>query len=479
MCIVHLEKMTKIIATIGPVSDSRELIQEFIESGVNIFRFNMKHNKPSWHLERIKRVQNIADTLKVHVGILIDLQGPEIRIDTENKDVYVDAGEHLVLTSNDTIPKEYSLGKHKVIRLNHKVVLKTLQVGDKFSIDDGLFEFKVVDKVTSSVLLVKSFQKGVIKHRKSLNLVGLDVVLPSLISEDLDKLDMATKTKVDFVALSFTRSKKDIQVLRKEMETRKLDAQIVAKIENKSGVDNIEDIIEHADAIMIARGDLGIEIPMEEIPYLQKEIIKKCRDANKPVIVATQMLQSMIENTIPTRAEAADVANAVFDETDAVMLSGETASGKYPLKAVKYMKKLVQFNEGKKDGAGYTVTVNDQTHAIVRAALSMTKKDAGVKVDKVLVFTQSGYTARVFSSFRPNIPIIALSEKEKTVGSLTMSYGIVPFLGKFPEDSFTYTKLFTEIKRKGFLKEKDLVIVVHGKRWQDEGKTNALVVLTV
>jgi pyruvate kinase len=190
------------------------------------------------------------------------------------------------------------------------------------------------------------------------------------------------------------------------------------------------------------------------------------------------MLQSMIETPIPTRAEAADVSNAVFDQTDCVMLSGETASGNHPLKAVRYMKKLVAYNETKKDDSLYIPKNADQTHAVVRAALSMTKLDSGVKIDKVLVFTQSGYTAKVFSSFRPDIPIIALSESEKTVEQLTMSFGIVPYLGKFPDASFTYDKLFAELKRKGHLKAKDLVVVVHGKRWQDEGRTNAIVVLT-
>lgn len=470
--------MTKIVATIGPASESVEMIRDFIEAGVNVFRFNMKHNEPKWHLDRIQRVQSVANSIKTHVGILIDLQGPEIRINTQKEDIPLGTNETFVLTSNANLPKEHKLDKYKVIRLNHKIVLKTLQVKDKFSIDDGFFEFEVIDKISSTILLVKSLQNGIIKHRKSLNLVGLDVALPSLIDEDLDKLDMATKTKVDFVALSFTRSKRDITILRKEMEQRKIEAMIVAKIESQAGIDNIDEIIENADAIMIARGDLGVEMPMEEIPYLQKEIIKKCRHANKPVIVATQMLQSMIESPIPTRAEAADVANAVFDQTDCVMLSGETASGNYPLKAVRYMKKLVAYNETKKDDSLYVPKNADQTHAVVRAALSMTKLDSGVKIDKVLVFTQSGYTAKVFSSFRPDIPIIALSESEKTVEQLTMSFGIVPYLGKFPDASFTYDKLFSELKRKGHLKVKDLVVVVHGKRWQDEGRTNAIVVLT-
>jgi len=486
---MHKDKKTKIVATIGPATDSVEFIKELIEAGVNIFRFNMKHNEPAWHLERIERVQKIAAELDINIGILIDLQGPEIRINTNKEDVFLEDNEHFILTSKDKLPPE--LAEYKVIRLNNDVVLKELKEHDAFSIDDGFFEFKVVAKVSSDLLVVKSLQKGIIKHRKSLNLVGIDIPLPSLIDEDLDKLNMATKAKVDFVALSFTRSKKDIQILQKEMESRHLDAKIVAKVESQAGIDNIDEIIEFSDAVMIARGDLGVEIPMEEIPFLQKEIIKRCRNANKPVIVATQMLQSMIDNPIPTRAEAADVANAVFDETDAIMLSGETASGKYPLKAVRFMKKMALYNEDKmmcKDdsmgfcsglSSGFTPTSKDQTHALVRAALSMVKKDSGVDVAKILVFTQSGYTARVFSSFRPDVPVIALSENTKTVESLTMSYGIIPFLGKFPEASFSYDTLFKDLKKKELLKDGELVIVVHGKRWQDEGKTNALVVLTV
>jgi len=480
---MNTNKKTKIIATIGPSSDSPELIQRLIKFGVNVFRFNMKHNTIDWHLERIGRVHKIADEMQINIGILIDLQGPEIRINTNNQEINLQDNENFILTCTNT--NDFKLENYKVIYLDNKDVTRSLDVNDSFSIDDGFFNFRVVSKISSDAIIAESLQSCTIKHRKSLNLVGIDIPLPSLIHEDLEKLDMAKKAKVDFIALSFTRSKNDLEILKKEMNDRKLNCKIVSKIESQAGVDNIDEVIKNSDSIMIARGDLGVEINMEKLPFLQKELIKKCRDANKPVIVATQMLQSMIDYPIPTRAEAADVANAIFDETDAIMLSAETATGSYPVKAVQFMTKTAEYNESKIDdvdeldkyshnvSSGFIPSSKDQTHAIAKSAISMLEKDSGIKVSKILVFTESGYTARVFSSFRPKIPIIALSENENTVESLTLSYGVTPFLGQFPEETYSYENLFLDLKKKNILEDNELVIVVHGKRWQDKGKTNA------
>lgn len=454
-----------------------EIITKLIENGVNIFRFNMKHNVPEWHIERINRVQKVANSLQVTTGILIDLQGPEIRIETPN-------GEDISIDEDDKISFGVSFDQgsvlEKFVRIAHTSVIESLLVGDKFSIDDGFLSFEVIEKPNSTLLIAKSAQKGVIKHRKGLNLSGIDVDLPSLIDEDLDKLDIAATSKVDFIALSFTRSKQDIEILQNEIKKRDIQAKIIAKIESQKGLDNIDEIIDVADGVMIARGDLGIEVPIEKLTYIQKELIKKCRTHSKPVIVATQMLQSMVRNPLPTRAEAADVSNAILDGTDCIMLSEETATGNYPVKAVDCMRKICKFNESHKELADFVPESPDQSHAIVKAALSMFQNNSGIKIDKVLVFTETGYTARVLASYRPNIPVVAISDNKKTVENLTLTFGVFSYLMSFPTGNFTFPNNLTfDLLRAGVLKEGDTILIIHGKQWKDPGNTNALVVMGV
>jgi pyruvate kinase len=478
-------KCTKIIATIGPSSDSTEKIKLLISHGVNIFRFNLKHNTFDWHLEKIKKVQKIADELGVTVGILVDLQGPEVRVETFNsQDVVLDKNEEVIFYPSFELSKKdseaiSSLTDNKIVKIAKEKVFGGFDIDDEFSIEDGFHEFKITKKLDKG-FIAKINESGVVKDRKGLNFFGKDLDLPSIVEDDLDKLDMSCKQKMDYVALSFTRDKKDIEGLRKELNKRGIDVHIVAKIESKSGLDNLDEILGVTDAVMIARGDLGIEIPFEKITYYQKEIIKKCRDSAKPVIVATQMLESMISNPRPTRAEAADVANAIFDETDAIMLSGETATGKYPVKAVESMKKIALFNEQHKVMAGYVPKIQDQTRSIVNAAMGIVSDSSPVKINKIVVFTETGYTAKILSSFRPKSHVIALSENLGTVDKLTMSYGVIPLYMKFPKGDFSYPDRANNLlKKRGFLKDGDTILVVHGKKWQDPGYTNSLVVLTV
>lgn len=489
--LLWVSKLTKIVSTLGPASDTPEKIRHLIKSGVNVFRFNMKHNETSWHLERINRVQSAADELGVRVGIMIDLQGPEIRIKTpEGKEIPLQKDEEvLCVTSKRDLSKRVNSivgpsvdeGHEKYILISQEPVIESLEEGDEFSVDDGFYSFRVSEKISDRVLKARIQNSGVIKTNKSLNLVGKDLALPSLIEADLDKLDIAAKTKVDFIALSFVRSKEDVITLREEMDKRKIAARVVSKIESQKGLDNIDEIIQNSDVVMIARGDLGIETPLEKVPYLQKLIINKCREASKPVIVATQMLQSMIENPIPTRAEAADVAGAVYDGADALMLSGETAVGGYPVESVEYMSKIAFFNESHSQAdKEYIPQALDQTHAVVRAALTMLAPFSGVKVDKLIVGTQSGYTARVFSAYRPKVPILALSGNPKTVEELTLSYGVLPIFMKLQEQEFTNPdSLIKRLKKGNYLSTGETVLLVHGKRVKDPGNTNSITVLTV
>ncbi len=331
-------RRTKIVATIGPVSDSPDIIRELLAAGVDIFRFNMKHATRDWHDERIARVREIALNAKKKIGILIDLQGPEIRLETvEKKDIPFKAGEMVTfrLVAKDS----------RDIMIPTKEFFAAMKPEVRVLIDDGAAEIIVNNELGPDWFTGKISIDYTMKHRKSLNVRGIELPLPSLIDDDLLKLDMKNIGMVDFVALSFTRTKQDVEILRDEMKKRNINAWITAKIENQTALDNLDEIIDAAESIMVARGDLGVETPIEQLAFHQKQIITKCREKNKPVITATQMLHSMVENLRPTRAEACDVSNAVYDGTDATMLSEESAGGKYPVEAVKMMEKILEFTE--------------------------------------------------------------------------------------------------------------------------------------
>jgi len=466
--------MTKIVATIGPVSEDDHTLKHLIKAGVNVFRFNMKHNVKEWHEERIKRVQACASEMGVTVGVLIDLQGPEIRINTPAQVTYdVSIGDTIYFTEN---PEDVNLEFPTVI-LDKKHVLKHLEIGDKFSIDDGFMEFETIT-IDKNTALAKVLDAGKIKNRKSLNLVGKNIDLPSLTQSDLERLDIASRTKVDFIALSYVRSASDVKTLRKEISARNLKFKIVAKVENEMGVNNINEIIEASDAVMVARGDLGVEVPIEKLALMQKEIIEKCRLKNKQVIVATQMLQSMVENSMPTRAEATDIANAVFDGTDAIMLSNETASGKYPVKAVETMKRIAKYNETHTSFDDFTPIVKDQTNAIVKSAITMIDSNL-LHIDKIVVFTDTGYTAKVVSSYRQKKPVIAVSSDKESIEALTLCYGVIPIHLKFPNGEFTYNFIDDRVKEIGQIKEGETILVIHGRKWHDPGQTNAVVIYKV
>ena len=470
--IMKMMKLTKIVATIGPASDTEEIIEHLIEAGVNVFRFNTKHGTTQWHEERIKRVQQVANRLGKDIGILMDLQGPEIRLETfDKKPVVVEKGETLKITSEPT-------DKFKSICIPRKEVFESLSKGDQILIDDGSIELKVVS-VSSSIIEAMTEDPGEIGHRKGVNFPGVRINLPSLIKDDLEKLDMAGVNKVDFVALSFCRTKTDVENLRKELSKRKFRSMVIAKIESREALDNIDEIVEAADGVMVARGDLGVEVPIEELAYWQKKIIEKCRVKNKPVITATQMLQSMIENLRPTRAEATDVANAVLDGTDAVMLSGETASGKHPKKSVQAMARIATFNEKHERRAKFELIPENETDMIVKAVEQMLAEDR-FKATIILVFTHSGATARSLSRLRPFIPIVAATADERVVEQLTLSYGVFAVKTKFAESDFKLPNPVLEMMiKRGLVKKGDNLIVVHGQHYYEKASTNAVALVRI
>lgn len=472
MFIMIKEKKTKIVATIGPASDSEEIIKGLIKSGVNVFRFNMKHNELDWHNERISKVQKIADDLFVPIGILIDLQGPEIRIYTKNQqDINLKKGEKILV--------EKKKNKQAMLTLSHDQVIDSLKVGDSFLVDDGFNEFEVTKKLENKIELT-AIDEVVIKNKKGVNLPGIDIDLPSLIKDDLRKLDMASKTMVDYIALSFCRTKKDINTLKREMDKRNIKAKIVAKIENQKSLDNLEELIEYSDVVMIARGDLGVETPIERLAFWQKKIILLCRKYRKPVIVATQMLESMTNNPRPTRAEATDVANAILDGTDAVMLSGETAGGKYPIKAVEAMTSILKYNEENTNLEKVIPKKTTITDLVIEATRGVIENKSEIKIDAILVFTETGQTARTIASHRFKIPVFALTDNIKTVQELTLSYGINPLFQVFPKGAFVSAKKIIEklINKKVFSKDQN-ILVIHGQHWQASGLTNSLSIIKV
>ena len=479
---MHTGKMTKIIATIGPSSESEDLIRKLILSGVNIFRFNLKHNTKEWHIERINRVNKVAEELNLIIGILVDLQGPEIRIETfEEKDVNIKVNERLVFCNDfdNSALGEKEAGVKK-IRVSQKIVCDSLKPGDRFSIDDGMIEFEV-ETSGEGYFVALSKDDGLIQNRKGLNLIGTDIALPSLIEEDLDKLNIATIAKVDFIALSFVRTSEDIRTLKREMDERNVDAKIISKVESQKGVDNVNEIIEASDGIMIARGDLGVEVPLEQVTYIQKEIIKKCRLKCKPVIVATQMLESMIDKPRPTRAEAADVANAVYDGTDAVMLSEETASGQFPVEAFQMMAKIAQSAEEefphplflrRETGEGMNLQ-----QAITYTA-SLLAEEVGAKV--IVTPTESGSTARWVSKLRPRQPILALTPHLSTVRELNLSWGVDPVLGLGWKDTDEMLERSKRMpKELGMASKGEKIVIIAGVPISIPGTTNLIKVEVV
>jgi len=474
------DKLTKIVATIGPASDSKEMIKKLMLAGVNIFRFNFKHNTIDWHDERIIRVKSVAKELGIFVGTLIDLQGPEIRINMPVDELRINNNELLFFG------EEVFKTNKKGFSISHPQIIEHIHEGQKIIAEDGafIFSFEKDDNKT----FLRSHSDGILKNRKSLNIPGADFPFPVLIDRDFEGLKLAERNKIDFVALSFVRTAHDIEVLRKEMEKCHVQAKVIAKMETKKSLDHLESIIKVSDGIMVARGDMGVELPIEEIPYYQKIIIKEAIKKGLPVITATQMLQSMTDRPYPTRAEVSDIANAVYDLTDSVMLSGETAVGKYPVDTVRVMKKTVEFNESKNrvdSRLRFNFDLPDDESALCETAygLYMTFKNLNKKIGGFLVFTQTGRTVRLVSRYRPLCPIFAFTHDEKIVSSLTAHFGVVPFFYKVIKKteirSNDIQSAFGYLKKKKYVNKGEILIVLHGIHWGEKDSTSTISLVTV
>ncbi len=467
-------KLTKIVATIGPSSDNEEIIAKLIEQGVNVFRFNFKHNTKTWHDQRIKLIKRVSHRLGIPVATLIDLQGPEIRVKLDRDGLNVHRGEMVPFGTG-------------VFTVSHPQILPQLRSGQIFLADDGYLHFTLHRK--GNHLWLESHHRGILKNNKSFNLPNIDLDLPILSARDFDGIELAENNEMNFIALSFVRTAADVQALRQEIRKRHLQSRIIAKIENRRAIDNLDEIIDVSDGVMVARGDLGVELPMEQIPYYQKIIIAKTVAIGKPVITATQMLQTMVNNAQPTRAEVSDVANATYDLSDAVMLSGETASGKHPLAAVQTMAKTVGYNECKfaqDTRERFSYRLNSLADTICEAAydLYLSLRNKKIKVSGFLVFTHSGKTASTIARYRPTVPIYSFVPNAQVGQRLLLHFGVATFVQ-------TRALVKTEVTRKEvqdavqilltkkLVKEGDTLIAVHGDYWTVEGGTSTVKLIKV
>ncbi len=410
-------RKTKIVATVGPVSSSAKMIQKLMHAGVDIFRLNFSHGENSQKLELIRIIRHVSDTLGRQAGILGDLQGPKIRTGKMAGDgMLLTKGQEVVITTDNV------LGCDGVIPTIYTSLPHDVHPGSRILLDDGLLELKVI-AVEGELVRCQVVAGGLLKNNKGINLPGVNVSAPCLTEKDLIDLEFALEAGVDFIALSFVRTAEDILEIKKIIAARGKDTPVIAKIEKPEALRNFKKILQATDGVMVARGDLGVEIEPEKVPMYQKMIIQACNKAGKPVITATQMLDSMIRNPRPTRAETSDVANAIIDGTDAIMLSAETASGDFPIEAVETMVRIAKDVENA-DLAVVDGGINAVTTTAQAVAEASCRTAATLKAKAIAVFTRSGSTAALISAFRPSTPIIAFTASQEIRRRLSIYWGV-------------------------------------------------------
>ncbi len=469
-------KRTKIVCTLGPASDKEEILRELVKSGLNVCRFNFSHGSHEEHKERMDLVKKIREELGQPVAILLDTKGPEIRTGNfEEPEVLLEEGQKFTITMKDVV------GDKEICTVSYKGLVNDVVPGDTILIDDGLVGLKV-EKIDDDDIVCIVENSGIVKNHKGVNVPGVKINLPALTEKDIKDIEFGISQGIDYIAASFVRKASDVLAIREVLEDNNAThIQIISKIENQEGIDNIDSILQVSDGIMVARGDLGVEIPTPEIPIAQKMMIKKCNQLGKPVITATQMLDSMMRNPRPTRAEVTDVANAIYDGTDAIMLSGETAAGKYPVEAVKIMatiakrtEETLKYNELLKKRKIEDVTV---TNAISYATCT-TSADLNAKA--IISFTTSGHTARMVSKFRPQAPIIATTEDEGVMRRLALVWGVYPVKTSYVVSTDEVVANSIEsAKEKKYLDNGDLVVITAGVPNGISGTTNLIKVHTI
>ena len=466
-------RKTKIICTLGPAVDSEELIVALIKGGMNGARFNFSHGSHPEHLERLNRLKAVRDRMGSPIATILDTKGPEIRIKSfETKTVDLTAGETFTLTVED-VPGTASRVSVTYPRLHEEV-----SPGQEILIDDGLVAIRV-QEIRGSDIVCQVENGGTLSANKSINIPGAHIQLPALTEKDVADIRFGVENDFDFIAASFVRRAADVEAVREVLRQCGGDnVKIIAKIENQEGIDNLDGILEAADGVMVARGDLGVEIPAAKVPALQKQMIRKGLQAGKPVITATQMLDSMMRNPRPTRAEVSDVANAVYDGTSCVMLSGETAGGKYPVEALGAMLEIVTEAEAsidywKRFQKQLVVTASNNINDAITHTCCLTARD--LNATAILAASSSGRTARMICRFRPACPVAALTMQEKTRRQLAICWGVTPFLTGEVNSTDRIFSLSAEVAvKEGLVRPGDTVVITAGVPLGKSGSTNLI-----
>ena len=454
-------KKTKVVCTMGPNTNDKELMRKLIRNGMDVARFNFSHGDHAEQKSRMDLLKELREEEHSNVAILLDTKGPEIRTGLlkDGKKIMLEAGKKFTLTTEEVA------GDENIVSISYPGLINDVSKGKTILIDDGLIGLKVVEKKEKE-LICEIINGGELGERKGVNVPNVPIHLPAITEKDKEDIKFGAEQGIDFIAASFVRNAECILEIRAYLKS--LGAPfipIIAKVENSEGIDNIDEIIRAADGVMVARGDLGVEIPAEEVPYLQKMIIQKCNSHFKTVITATQMLDSMIRNQRPTRAEVADVANAIYDGTDAIMLSGETAAGKYPLEALKMMVEIAQTTEPHLNYEDYTHNRNmcgeSRVSSAVGLAAVQTARD--LKAKAIVTPTFGGRTARLISNFRPEAPIYAVTPNDTILHRLQLVWGVTPLKG-YEKDSTEHiiSQAMSVVRRKRLAKKGDLIVFTVG-----------------
>lgn len=465
-------RKTKIVCTIGPASESLDMLKKLIDAGLNVARLNFSHGDYEEHGNRIKNIRQASKELGKTVAILLDTKGPEIRIGQLKEDSYeLVQDEYLTLTTEEII------GDKDRIHVTYKNLPNDVHVGSTILIDDGLIGLSVVE-INGTEIKCRIVNGGQIKGRKGVNVPGVKISLPGITEKDAADIIFGIEQGIDFIAASFVRKASDVLEIRELLEKHNAGhIQIISKIENQEGVDNLDEILEVSDGLMVARGDLGVEIPAEDVPLVQKRMIEKCNLVGKPVITATQMLDSMQRNPRPTRAEASDVANAIFDGTDAIMLSGETAAGKYPVESVMTMSRIAERAEAELPYHDMFQKLSLAQEISITEAISQSvaKSAHDLHAKAIITATESGFTARMVAKYRPQAPIVAVTPNEDVMRRMCLNWGVLPVKGEHvPSTDIMFEMAVDGALKTGIVEPGDLVVITAGVPVGRSGTTNLI-----
>ncbi len=471
-------RKTKIVCTIGPATDDKNIMRELMLAGMNVARFNFSHGDYETHEKRFRMVEKLRKELDLPVATLLDTKGPEIRLGkfVDDKPVEIYDGDVYTLTTEDI------LCDNQKGSVSFKKLPRDVSIGTRILINDGVIEL-LAEKVTSNEIICRVIHGGTLSNNKGINVPGVKLSMPYLSESDMNDLEFGAKMGFDFIAASFVRTAADINYLRKFTHSLGwFDVRIIAKIENTDGVENIDEILEAADGIMVARGDMGVEIPFERIPAIQKELIHKGYNAGKQVITATQMLESMITNPRPTRAEITDVANAIYDGTSAIMLSGETAAGAYPVEVVKTMALIAETTENNIDYKGEFASRRTEPNSNIAEAIAHATVTTAHDLNARAIITVSlcGQTARLISKYRPSCPIICCTTGETAQRQMNMSWGVIPLIiGEKKSTDELFSAAVEAAESHGLAQDGDIVTITAGVPIGVSGSTNMLKVAKI